>query len=114
MDRNWTLSSMWAELQGMRSPPWHCQLVHSEAADDAIVLDLIALEACPSDALGCPQHTSFSVHIGRAGDIDHSLDRTLALWSEGADLVTIVCGLTDAGSSWLSLSSGDRHLLLQL
>lgn len=115
MDSEWVLSSMWAELRGMRSPPWQCQLVHAEATADSIVLDLIALEPCPSDALGCPQHTPFTVHIGRGGgNLDRGWRDTLAQWSAAADLVTIVCGITDEGSSWLCLSSGDQHLLLHL
>ena len=51
---------MWADLDGMRSPPWLCQLVHADAVGDAIVLDLIALEPCPADATGCPRHTPFT------------------------------------------------------
>jgi hypothetical protein len=105
---------MWADLDGMRSPPWLCQLVHADAVGDAIVLDLIALEPCPADATGCPRHTPFTVHIGHGEDSERGWEQTLALWAADADLVTILCGRTDDGSSWLCLSSGEQHLLLQL
>jgi hypothetical protein len=105
---------MWTELDGTRTSPWHCQLVHCEVTERAIVLDLVALEPCPSDSVGCPQYTPFSVHVGRSGSLDGSWEQTLAMWAGGADLVTIVCGVTDDGSSWLCLSSNEQHLLLQV
>jgi hypothetical protein len=114
MSRLWLLSAGSAELRGVRSPPWHCQLVHTETTNHALVLDLVALESCPSDAVGCPRGTPFSLHLGRDATIDRSWDRTLAAWAESADIVVIVSGATDGGTPWLCLSSADRHLVLQL
>jgi len=114
VNRFWSLSTTWAELDGTRTPPWQCQLVHCEMLENAIVLDLVALEPCPSEAVGCPAYTPFSVHVGRSEHRDESWEQTFAMWALDADLVTIVCGVTDDGSSWLWLSSNDQHLLLQI
>jgi hypothetical protein len=95
---------------GTRSPPWHCQLIVQERTASAVALDFVALETCPSDTVGCPRGTPFTLHLGCG--VDTAWDVQVETWAAGADEVMIVCGATDAGSSWLCLSSGDRHLLL--
>jgi hypothetical protein len=113
MRRTWSLSSMLEGRDGTRSPPWQCQLLYHERVDDSLVLDMVALEQCPSADLGCPRSTPFSLHISR-GHHGSSWDRMLAEWAAKADLVTIICGVTDAGMAWLCLTSVAQHLLLEL
>ena len=110
MARSWSLSAV--QPDGRRSPPWHCQVIHVEAVDDAVVFDLIALERCPSDPLGCPRDTPFSLHVGRGPDRD-AADQRLDVWSATADIITIIGGATDNGEAWICLSSRGQHLLLQ-
>ena len=114
MRRPWSVSSLWAESAGTRSPPWSCQLVHSARDGDAVVVDLVALEDCPSGTMACPRHTPFSLHIGGGSFLDRRWHRTLGEWTSAADLVSIVCGVTADGMSWMCLTSDDRHLVLQL
>ncbi len=114
MHEPWSVSSLWAESADTRSPPWYCQLVHAGKVDDAVVMDLVALDDCPSDSLDCPQHTPFTLHIGAGALLDRRWQRTIQTWTDTADLVTIVCGVTTDGTSWMCLTSADRHLVLQL
>jgi hypothetical protein len=98
----------------MRSRAWHCQVVHSAREEDAVVIDLIALDDCPSDSLGCPRHTPFSLHIGGGALGDRWWHRTVRAWANTADQITIVCGVGVDGGSWMCLTSDDRELVLQL
>ena len=94
-------------------PSWTCQLIRVEVGAQALMLDLIALEACPVTAVGCGRYVPFTLQIGRRGDPDLASDLAIAAWAEDADVVTISAGADD-GHSWLQLSSGQRHLVLAI
>ena len=114
MSRPWTLSTLLSASRGPHSPPWTCQLIHSEATSGAFVLDFVAMESCPVDGPGCPRFAPFTMQIIRGDASDRSCDQLVAGWAERADVVTIVAGLTE-GTRWLCLSSRQgKHLVLEL
>jgi len=98
----------------MGGPVWHCQVVHSSREEDAVVIDLIALDDCPAASLDCPRHTPFSLHIGGGDVADRWWHRSVRAWADAADEVVILCGPGDDGSSWMCLVSDDRELVLRL
>jgi hypothetical protein len=89
-------------------------VLHSAHEGEAIVIDLVALEDCPADELGCPRHTPFSLHIGGGDAANRWWHRGVRTWAEAADEITIVCGDTADGTSWMCLTSDAGELLLQI
>jgi hypothetical protein len=92
--------------------PWTCQLMSADVDDHTVVLDLIALEACPGAAETVPALSPFSLRVQRGqGQVFQSDD--VAAWVDTADVVTIYAGRSDE-VDWLCLSSGEEHLVLEL
>lgn len=115
MTRSWTLNTLIDANPGQHSPPWMCQLIQADVNESSFVLDLIALEPCPVDALGCPRFTPFTMHILKGTDAKwHRWGEDLSSWLAVADLVTLMAGETE-GVPWLCLSTpGQQHLVLEL
>ena len=114
MTRSWTLTTLIDANRGQHSPPWTCQLIHAETDESSFVLDLIAMEPCPVDALGCPRFTPFTMHIVKGTQAKwNRWGEDLTSWIDAADVVTIMAGETD-GVPWLCLSTpGQQHLILE-
>jgi hypothetical protein len=92
-----------------------CQLIAADTTESSFVLDLVALDACPVDALGCPRFTPFTMHIVKGSQANwHRWSAELTSWLAVADLVTLMAGETE-GVPWLCLSTpGQQHLILEL
>ena len=110
MKRLWYVSSSLSHGEEAQ-PSWTCQLIRAEVGPHALLLDLIALEPCPVTAVDCGRYVPFTLQIGRRGDPADSSDLAIAAWAEDADVVELSAGADDH-SSWLRLSSGQRHLVL--
>jgi hypothetical protein len=113
--RSWTLATLIEANRGRHSPPWTCQLIHADADEVSVALDLVALEPCPVYALGCPRFTPFTMHLVRGtGASQRQWDELLSSWLTVADVVTLMVGETD-GLPWLCMSANsERHLVLEL
>ena len=115
MTRSWTLATLIEANRGQHSPPWTCQLIRADTEDSAFVFDLVALEACPVDALGCPRFTPFTMRIVKGTDAKwQRWGEDLSSWIAVADTVTLMAGEAQ-GLPWLCLSTpGEKHLILEL
>jgi hypothetical protein len=113
--RSWTLTTLIDANRGQHSPPWTCQLIRAEADESSFVLDLVALEPCPVDALGCPRFTPFTMNIVKGTQAKwNRWGDDLTAWVDAADMVTIMAGESE-GVPWLCLSTpGQQHLILEL
>ena len=113
MKRLWGVTSGEIPADTM-GPQWICQLVHSELSAESLMLDLIALDPCPVDAIGCPRFTPFTIHVARPnGSAEEPDGNAFLQWAASADVVTVAAGRA-AGRAWLCVSAGDRHLVLEL
>src|SRR4051812_5028060 len=112
MSEPWTPAGMFDGAVAAWSTPWCCQVVHHVDRADGFVLDLIALEPCPADPDGCPAATPFTLQGAMATRDDPVCRDQRAMWVSSADVVTLVCGATDADRRWVCLSSAGRLLLL--
>ena len=92
--------------------PWTCQLVCADVRPGTVVLDFVALEPAPAYPDACRRCTPFTLHVD-AGTRGRTFEQAVAQWVRDADIVSIMFGATD-GTPWLSLSAGDRHLVLEL
>lgn len=102
---------------------WHCQVIRTEIVGEVLTLDLVALEPFPADHLECPAYTPFTLVIGAgtapdpAPDVERPPETIEAMVSRWAasdqDIVRIRSGST-ASASWLCLSVGADHLVVEL
>lgn len=113
MSRFWRVSPADATFSGASAPGWVCQLVHAEFGPASADFDLVALEPRPGAATSYPRHTPFTMHVEMAEDSDPRWAPALSAWSDSADVITITTGET-AGSTWLCLSAGDEHVVVEL
>jgi hypothetical protein len=111
MTEPWSPAVMYRSAVSRHCGPWWCQLIHHELGRDELVLDLVALETCPADPIGCPRDTPFTLRTARS-NIDPAMVDQGAAWASGADIVSITCGTTEAGEAWLCLSNCGRLLVL--
>lgn len=97
---------------GSAAGPWTCQLMNADVDDETLVLDLVALEACPGAGDTVPALEPFSLRVQRGRGREFRTD-DVAAWADTADVVTIFAGRSDE-VDWLCLSTGEEHLVLEL
>jgi hypothetical protein len=100
------------ERRGVITRRWSCQLVNAETNVDGVLLDLIALDACPFDGLDMPAGWPFIIQIidkqvPGCGDL-------VASWAEHAEIVALRVVFGQGGARWLDLAAADHHLILEL
>jgi hypothetical protein len=91
---------------------WDCQLINVEVLSDGVLLDLVALDACPFDGLELPAGWPFVIRI-----MDHRVDGCAELvtaWADGSEVISLRFGYDTAGARWLDVTASDSHLILEL
>lgn len=109
----WMVKSDMIGFRGTQSPPWACQVLHTELDETSFVVDLVALESCPAASIKCPALMPFALEIALPGKAaGASCEREIKRWSKMADVISLIVGEHEQ-SSWLCLSAGDRHLVVE-
>jgi hypothetical protein len=91
---------------------WDCQLINVEVLDDGVLLDLVALDACPFDGIELPAGWPFVIRI-----MDHGVvgcAEVVTAWADGGEVISLRFGYDASGSRWLDVTADDRHLILEL
>jgi hypothetical protein len=91
---------------------WDCQLIHVDVVEDGVVLDLIALAACPFAGVGLPAGWPFVIRI-----LDQRVDGCadlVAAWAERGEVVSLRFVYDTVGARWLDVAGANDHLILEL
>jgi hypothetical protein len=91
---------------------WDCQLINVEALGRGVLLDLVALDACPFLGVELPAGWPFVIRIVDQG-VDGCAD-LVAAWAEGGEVVSLRFVYDTDGAKWLDVAAANNHLILEL
>jgi hypothetical protein len=91
---------------------WECQLINVEVLSDGVLLDLVAVDACPFDNLDLPGGWPFVIRImGRGVD---GCAAMVTAWAEDGEVISLRFGYDTTGARWLDVTAADHRLILEL
>jgi hypothetical protein len=91
---------------------WDCQLINVEAFGSGVLLDLVALDACPFAGVELPAGWPFVIRI-----VDQGVDGCAELveaWAHDGAVISLRFVYDADGAKWLDVAAADRHLILEL
>lgn len=91
---------------------WNCQLLHVEVLDDGVLLDLIALDACPFGGVNLPGGWPFVVRIVEQ-DV-RGCSELVERWAADAAVISLRVAYDTSGVKWLDVAAADQHLILEI
>jgi hypothetical protein len=91
---------------------WDCQLLHVEVLNDGVLLDLVALDACPFGGIDLPVGWPFVVRIVEQGVLGCS--ELVERWAAEAAVISLRVAYDTSGAKWLDVAAADQHLILAI
>ena len=91
---------------------WDCQLINVDFVEDGVILDLIALDACPFEGLTLPAGWPFVIRV-----VDQQVSGCadlVASWADGGEVISLRFAYDRAGAKLLDVAAAHRHLILEL
>jgi hypothetical protein len=94
------------------SERWDCQLIHAESDGDGMLIDLVALDACPFNGLDLPAGWPFVLHIvdRQVGECGELVDA----WAESNDVVALRFVYDTSGGKFLHVLADHHQLILEI